>query len=158
MIILLAGKAVEVKIQKIIIADANKYFREGLKRILLNIGHAKIVGEAENGNDLLRLMETLNADIIFLEVNMPELNGIEATRIAHLKYPESTFIAFSSLENRRYVEQMLDAGAEGYLSKSSDNYELFKQIIADRHHGRFISTGLRMNKIGNTGLNGVNKL
>jgi len=142
-----------VKTQKIIIADSNKFFREGLKTILMNIGSVRIVGEAECGNDLLHLMESQKADIVFVEVNLPKMNGIEATRKAHLKFPDTTFIAFSSLENRRYIDQMLEAGAEGYLSKNCNNYDLFRQIIEDRHHGGFISPELQMKQILNNSIN-----
>jgi DNA-binding NarL/FixJ family response regulator len=138
-----------VRTQKIIIADSNKFFREGLKSILLNIGKVKIVGEAESGNDLLELMEKQIADIVFVEVNIPKMNGIEVTRKAHVKFPDTTFIAFSTLENKRYVDQMMEAGAEGYLSKNCDNYDLFTQIIKDRHHGGFISPGLKANQVVN---------
>ena len=89
------------KTQKIIIADNNKTFREGFKRILLNIGHVEIVSEVENGEELLIALEGEKVDIVFTDVNMPELNGIEATRIAHEKYPNTRIIAFTSLENKR---------------------------------------------------------
>lgn len=142
-----------MRTQKVIIADSNKFFREGLKTILLNIGRVKIVGEAECGNDLLNLMESQKADIVFVEVNMPKMNGIEVTRKAHLKFPDTTFIAFSSLENKRYIDQMLEAGAEGYLSKNCNNYDLFRQIIEDRHHGRFISPELQIRQMTDNNIN-----
>ena len=142
-----------MRTQKVIIADSNKFFREGLKTILLNIGRVKIVGEAECGNDLLNLMESQKADIVFVEVNMPKMNGIEVTRKAHLKFPDTTFIAFSSLENKRYIDQMLEAGAEGYLSKNCNNYDLFRQIIEDRHHGVFISPELQTRQMTDNNIN-----
>ena len=142
-----------MRTQKVIIADSNKFFREGLKTILLNIGRVKIVGEAECGNDLLNLMDSQKADIVFVEVNMPKMNGIEVTRQAHLKFPDTTFIAFSSLENKRYINQMLEAGAEGYLSKNCNNYDLFRQIIEDRHHGGFISPELQTRQMTDNNIN-----
>jgi DNA-binding NarL/FixJ family response regulator len=142
-----------VRTQKIIIADSNKFFREGLKTILMNIGRVKIVGEAECGNDLLSLMDSQKADIVFVEVNMPKMNGIEVTRKAHIKFPDTTFIAFSSLENKRYIDQMLEAGAEGYLSKNCNNYDLFRQIIEDRHHGGFISPELLTRQMTDININ-----
>ena len=119
----------------------------------MNIGKVKIVGEAECGNDLLNLMDSQKADIVFVEVNMPKMNGIEVTRKAHLKFPDTTFIAFSSLENKRYIDQMLEAGAEGYLSKNCNNYDLFRQIIEDRHHGGFISPELQTRQMTNNNIN-----
>jgi DNA-binding NarL/FixJ family response regulator len=142
-----------VKTQKIIIADSNKFFREGLKTILLNIGSVRIVGEAECGNDLLNLMDSQKADIVFVEVNMPKMNGVEVTRKAHLKFPDTTFIAFSSLENKRYIDEMMEAGADGYLSKNCNNYDLFRQIIEDRHHGGFISPELLTRQMTDNNIN-----
>ena len=124
-----------------------------MKTILLNIGRVKIVGEAECGNDLLNLMDSQKADIVFVEVNMPKMNGIEVTRKAHLKFPDTTIIAFSSLENKRYIDQMLEAGAEGYLSKNCNNYDLFRQIIEDRHHGGFISPELQTRQMTDNNIN-----
>ena len=140
--ILLDHKIKKVKTQKIIIADNNKTFREGFKRILLNIGHVEIVNEVENGEELLNALAAENVDIVFTDVNMPELNGIEATRIAHEKYPNIRIIAFTSLENKRYISQMVAAGADGYLSKGKDNYDLFRQILEEGSRGFYISPEL----------------
>jgi DNA-binding NarL/FixJ family response regulator len=134
-----------VKTQKIIIADNNKTFREGFKRILLNIGHVEIVSEVENGAELLKILESGNVDIVFTDINMPELNGIEATKLAHQKYPGLRIIAFTSLENKRYISQMVDAGANGYLSKGKDNYDIFRQILEEASSGFFISPELVTN-------------
>lgn len=134
-----------MKTQKIIIADSNKTFREGFRRILLNIGNVEIVSEVENGEELLNVLTRENADIVFTDINMPELNGIEATRIAHQKYPEMRIIAFTSLENMRYINQMVAAGADGYLSKGRDNYDLFRQILKEGNHGFYISPELATN-------------
>jgi DNA-binding NarL/FixJ family response regulator len=132
-----------MKKQKIIIADNNKYFREGLKRILLNIGNVKIVGEVENGQQLLEFMETNKADIVFLDVAMPEMGGFEAVKIGHQKFPDTRFIAFSSLENPRYVNKMIAAGVSGYLIKSGDNYDLLHEIVTEEQQIFYLSPGLQ---------------
>ena len=132
-----------MKKQKIIIADNNKYFREGLKRILLNIGNVKVVGEVENGHQLLDLLETQKADIVFLDVAMPEMGGFEAVLIGHQKFPQTRFVAFSSLENPRYVNRMIAAGVSGYLTKSSDNYDLLHEIVTEKQQTFYLSPGLQ---------------
>jgi len=132
-----------VKKQKIIIADNSKHFREGLKKILLNIGNVKLVGEVENGIQLMELMGSQKADIVFLDANMPEMNGFEAAMIGHRKYPHTRFIAFTSLENQRYVNKMMVAGAEGYLTKSSDNYDLLSEIVLGNKNQFILSSGLQ---------------
>ena len=132
-----------MKKQRIIIADNNKYFREGLKRILLNIGNTEIVGEAENGYQLLDLLKEQKADIVFLDVAMPTMGGFEATRIGHQEYPNTRFIVFSSLENQRYINKMITAGASGYLTKSSDNYDLLHDIVNGKRQAFCLSPGLQ---------------
>ncbi|MBN2174446.1 MAG: response regulator transcription factor [Bacteroidales bacterium] len=132
-----------MKKQKIIIADNNKYFREGLKRILLNIGNVKIIGEVENGLQLLELLENEKADIVFLDVAMTGMGGFEATLIGHRKFPNIRFIAFSSLENQRYINKMITAGVSGYLAKSNDNYDLLHEIVNSKEERFYLSPGLQ---------------
>lgn len=132
-----------MKKQKIIIADNNKYFREGLKRILLNIGNVKIVGEAQNGFMLLTLLEEQKVDIVFIDVMLGGMNGIDTLLLAREKFPHIRFIAFSSLENERYINKMIAAGANGYLSKSRDNYDLLHEITSSGDNRFFLSEGLK---------------
>ena len=132
----------KVKIQKIIIADNNKYFRAGLKRILSNIGNVEIVAEVSNGLGLLNVLEQKPVDIVFTEVEKPVEVSIDLIRIGHLRYPETKFIAFSSLENKRYVDKFLEVGASGYLFKSSNNYDIFQKILINSGNRIFLSTEL----------------
>lgn len=131
-----------MKKQKIIIADNSRYFRDGLKTILLNIGNVSIVGEAENGLQLLEMMEHTTADIVFVDVAMPGMNGFEAVTTGHLSHPATTFIAFTSFENQRYIQRMIHAGVGGYLVKSSDNYEVLHEIVTDHRKRFFLSPGI----------------
>jgi len=128
-----------LKTQKIIIADNNKYFREGLKVILQNISSSEMINEANGGIQLLDLMDKEPADIIFLEVVLNGIDGVEVTRKIKKAYPNTQIIAFSSLENKRYISKMVGAGANGYLYKSCDNHEILKQILENRKGGFFMS-------------------
>ena len=112
-----------------IIVDNEATFRKGLKTILLNIGEVDVVAEAENGEEFLNLLTHIKADVAFMDIKMPLMNGIEATKRAKVLYPEMTIIGFSSYETQDYVNKMMDAGANGYLSKSGDNYDLLTNII-----------------------------
>jgi DNA-binding NarL/FixJ family response regulator len=114
---------------RVIIVDNEATFRKGLKTILLNIGNVEVVGEASNGEEFLTLIEEVTADLVFMDVKMPLLNGVDATRTALQSHPYLHIIGFSSYENEDYVRKMVDAGACGYLSKSGDNYDLLTQII-----------------------------
>jgi len=122
---------------RVIIVDNEPTFRKGLKTILLNIGNVDVVGEASNGEEFLKLIEEVTADIIFMDVKMPVLDGVEATRKAKFQHPELHIIAFSSYENDDYINKMVDAGACGYLTKSGDNYDLLTQIINNPNAGIF---------------------
>lgn len=139
-----------MKEQRIIIADNNKHFREGFKRILLNIGNVQVVGEAENGLELLQILEKVETDIIFMEINLQKLSGEEATRMVKAKYPGLTIIVLTYLENDRYIIKMLSAGADGYLSKARDNYDLFHEIIQNRNQRIFFSPDMKSNSIYNS--------
>lgn len=128
-----------MKTQKIIIADNNKYFREGLKAILQNISNSDEITEAKGGVQLLDMMNTEAVDIIFLEIVLNGIDGVEVTRKIKTAYPDTSVIAFSSLENKRYISKMVGAGANGYLYKSCDNYETLKHILENRKGGFFMS-------------------
>lgn len=128
-----------MKKQKVIIADNNRYFREGLKQILLNIGNVKIIAEVNNGLSLLNALENLPADIVFTDVEMPIVDCAEVVKFGRFKYPKSKFYAFSSKENNRYVEKLKEAGASGYLYKSNNNYDLLADIIQNQGEESFLS-------------------
>ncbi len=118
--------------KKIILAEDKKVFRNSLKETLTNIGNNIIIGEVENGQDFLNLLKTKSPDIVFMDIEMPIMNGIEATKEALKKYPALTIIGFSMYNNREYIIEMMGAGAKGYLLKSSDNYNLLQEIVNDR--------------------------
>lgn len=122
---------------RVIIVDNEPTFRKGLKAILTNIGNVEVVGEASNGEEFLKLIDETSADIVFMDVKMPVLDGVEATRKAHVSHPEMYIIGFSSYENEDYVNRMVEAGACGYLTKSGDNYDLLSQIINNPEAGIF---------------------
>lgn len=129
-----------MKKQKIIIADNSKYFRDGLKNVLSNIGNVKVVAEVSNGFSLLNAMENHRVDIVFTDVEMPVVDGAEVIRLGKVKYPATRFIAFSSRENARYVQEALKAGADGYLFKSQDNYDKLTEILHDNTPRLFYSS------------------
>lgn len=134
-----------MKIKKVILVDNNKFFRKALREILLSIGGVEIVAEAANGKEFLDILKQKHPDITFINIKLPIIDGVEATKIALLSHPNMTIIGFSSFDNQRYISQMLAAGARGYLSKNRDNYDLLKSIIENPDKGLFLSKEIEQN-------------
>lgn len=115
--------------QKIILVDDQPLYRNVVKTVLQNIGDVEIIAEASNGVDFLELLNTHRPDIIFMDIEMPRMDGIEATKKALEKNPDLVIIGLSMYENKNYVDELVKAGARGYLLKLSDNDEIFKSIL-----------------------------
>jgi DNA-binding NarL/FixJ family response regulator len=114
--------------QKIIIVDDHFIFRNGLKELLSEIPGVEVVGEAENGYEFLSLIESIFPDLVFMDIKMPGISGIETTRKALELYPDLKILALSMFGESDYVEEMLQAGALGYLLKNIGKTELLKAI------------------------------
>lgn len=113
---------------KILIADDHGILREALTSMLSNELGVEVVGEAEDGRKAVQLAQELKPDVVLMDVEMPGLNGIEATRqIIHV-LPQTRVIAFSAYADRRSVREMLKAGASGYVPKQCDFQELLVAI------------------------------
>lgn len=115
--------------KKIILVDDQKVFRQSLTATLQMAGEIEIIGEASNGDEFLNQLKIKEPDVIFMDIEMPIMNGIEATKEALKKFPNLVIIGLSMYENESYIEELIKAGARGYLLKTSDNHELFKSII-----------------------------
>jgi len=123
----------------VIIVDDHKIFRDGFKLLLKHFPFVQLVGEVSNGNEFMDLIETVTPDIVFMDINMPRLNGIEAAKLALEKYPEMKIIALTTFPDEEYVEQMLLAGVEGYMLKNSEIEEFEKAILKVHKGGNYFS-------------------
>lgn len=124
---------------KILLADDHKITRDGLKALLENQKNMKVVGEAENGRLAVRLAAELKPDVVVMDINMPELNGIEATRQIVAELPGTKIIALSMYSDKRYVVGMLKAGVSGYLLKNCAFDELVAAISAVMNNQNYMS-------------------
>jgi DNA-binding NarL/FixJ family response regulator len=113
---------------KVLIADDHQIVRESLRALLEKEPGISVVGEAGEGRTALRLARELLPDVIIMDVAMPDLNGIEATRQVMAEFPEIKVIALSMHNDRRFVLNMLKAGARGYLLKDCASQHLIKAI------------------------------
>jgi DNA-binding NarL/FixJ family response regulator len=103
----------------IIIVDDHRLFREGLRLLLSNLPLTGDIHEAANGTEFIEMLEKTDADIVFMDVDMPLMNGIEATRRALEQRPELNIIALSMYGDEAYYIQMINAGARGFILKNS---------------------------------------
>jgi len=124
---------------KILLADDHKITRDGLRALLEQQSNMNVVGEAENGREAVRLAMDLAPDVVVMDISMPELNGIEATRQIRGDLPDTKVVALSMYADRRYVVGMLKAGVSGYLLKNCAFDELVSAIEAVTHNESFLS-------------------
>lgn len=119
---------------KVLIADDHQIVRDGLRSLLEKEPGLEIVGTAEDGRSTLKMVEALKPDVVIMDVSMPTLNGIESTRQITRDYPGVKIIALSMHDDRRFVINMLKAGASGYLIKDCAFKELTKaiQVVATK--------------------------
>jgi DNA-binding NarL/FixJ family response regulator len=120
---------------RILLADDHKIVRMGLRTLLENQVEMEVIAEAQDGRATLHLVRELMPDIVVMDIGMPELNGIEATRLIASEFPSVKVIALSMHSDRRFVARMLEAGASGYLLKDCAFEELahaIRSVCADQ--------------------------
>ncbi|MDX9941139.1 MAG: response regulator transcription factor [Bacteroidales bacterium] len=118
---------------KVMIVEDHHIFRKGLKMLLREMPEVTICGEAVNGQEFLDTFEKMKPDIIFMDIQMPVLNGIEATKEALRRDPELKIVAISMFGEEEYLVSMLEAGVKGFLLKTAEEHELKKALtlVAD---------------------------
>jgi DNA-binding NarL/FixJ family response regulator len=114
----------------VVIADDHEIFRDGFRAMLNKYPEMKLVGEAENGKELIAIVEKLNPDVIFTDIRMPVMDGIEATKQLLRNNPEVKIVALSMFDEDTLIMEMLEAGAKGYMLKNSHKDEIIEAI----HH------------------------
>jgi DNA-binding NarL/FixJ family response regulator len=127
---------------RIIIADDHQLFRNGLKILLNSFPDFEVAGEASNGEEFLKLLKSVKADIALMDINMPEMDGIEATRKGVKMCPDISIIALSMYGEEEYYYKMVDAGAKGFLLKDSDISEVRDAILTIVKGGSYFSQEL----------------
>jgi two-component system response regulator NreC len=113
---------------KVLLVDDHKILRQGLKLLLENQSELQVIGQAEDGAEAIVLVDQLKPDVIVMDVSMPGLDGIEATRQIVSQYPDMKIIALSMYPKKHFVVEMLKAGASGYVLKEYAFSELIKAI------------------------------
>ena len=113
---------------RILLVDDQKFVRYKLKEMLSTDENLEIVGTAGDGEMAIAQVESLKPDVILIDIEMPKMNGIEATEIISQRFPECKILIFSSYEHQEYVQKIIAAGADGYLLKSTPAEDLVTAI------------------------------
>ncbi len=125
---------------RILIADDHSLIRSGIASLLERDGEFQIVGEAKDGNEAVELTQKLVPDVALIDLSMPRMNGVEATRIIREQFPQTRVLVLTMHENDEYIYQIFKSGAGGYVLKSSSRDELCDAIRAVAKGERFFST------------------
>ncbi|MCD6023628.1 MAG: degU 2 [Fibrobacteria bacterium] len=120
---------------QVMIAEDHMVVRQGLKALLESEGDIKVVGEAENGRLAVELAHKLRPEVIIMDIAMPQLNGLEATRQILKAYPQTRIILLSAYKDDAYIEKATALGAVGYLIKQT-SLDALAKVIREVHRGR----------------------
>ena len=115
---------------KVLIADDHVFYREGVRALLSNVPEIDVIGEANNGEEAIVLTNDLQPDVILMDLKMPGMNGIDATRRIHEIHPNVGVLVITMFDDDDSVFAAMRAGARGYLLKDSDKDEVVRAIVA----------------------------
>lgn len=126
---------------QILLVDDHKIVRQGTRQLLEQFDDLTVVAETSNGEDAIRLCKELQPQVVVMDIHMPGMNGLDATRAIRMRYPTTQVIILSGYDDDRYVFPSLDAGAIGYLLKTASGEDLANairavsqgDIVLDRH-------------------------
>lgn len=122
---------------KVVLVDDHQIVRDGIKLMLEPQAGIDVVGEAENGEQALQLIEKVKADVIVMDINMPVMNGIAATKKIKDEHSHIKVLALTMSNDDSHVRQMVQAGASGYIMKSAGREELtkaIKEVMLGKHY------------------------
>jgi DNA-binding NarL/FixJ family response regulator len=145
---------------RVLVTDDHAIVRDGICALLALTGDMEAVGEATNGREALELVKKLAPDVVLMDIAMPLMDGLEATRRIHKEFPQTKVIVLTQYEDREYVLPVIEAGATGFVSKVAASSELTSAIRSVYRGDSFLSPSIarllvedyrEMAKVGKSG-------
>jgi DNA-binding NarL/FixJ family response regulator len=133
---------------RVLIADDQTITRSGIRSLLASQEDIEIFGEAQNGEEALELCSSMQPDVVLMDLRMPGINGIDATRRIHRTYPHIGILVLTVFEDDTSVFPAIRAGARGYLLKNTDQEELLRAIHTVANGGAIFSPGIAQKVLG----------
>ncbi len=127
---------------KVMIDEDHTIVRQGLARLLSDQQGLEVVGQAVNGRDAVEMAEKLNPDIIIMDIAMPKMNGIEASKKIRKLLPKAKILILSMYSHEHYVHELLEVGVSGYLLKDSSGRDIVKAIDDAMNNKTFLSPAI----------------
>jgi len=124
---------------RVLVVDDHTIVRDGIRALLGLAGDIEVVGEAENGREALDRVRELVPDVVLMDVAMPTMDGLEATRRIHREFPQTKLLALTQYDDREYVFSVVEAGAQGFISKTAASAEVVSGIRAVHRGDSFLS-------------------
>lgn len=148
---------------KVLLVDDHALFRTGLSSVLDGSGDIEVIGEASSGEEAVEQARKLSPDLVLMDVHMPGIGGIEATRKIVRYFPEMMVVAVTALSDDPFPNQLLDAGARGYISKGCPAEEMFEAIrsvtAGDHYISKDVAQKLAINHVaGHSGESPLKRL
>ncbi len=124
---------------KYIIADDHAIFRRGLQFVLSEDPQLELVAEADNGREVMELLQTLKPHVVVLDLKMPQMDGVETTAQIRIHYPEVKILILTMSDEEELILHLLEAGANGYLMKDADAVEIRQAIHSCHKEGQYFN-------------------
>lgn len=134
---------------KVLIADDHQLLIDGIKTVLKDVPSIQIAAEAHNGLEVLSLLKDIQIDIVLLDINMPQMDGLDCCRILTKSYPDVKVIVLSQFSEKRFVKRMIKYGASGYVLKDTSKDELITAIEKVYSGGTYFSDKLSISMLQN---------
>ena len=140
---------------RVLVVDDHTIVRDGICALLALTGDTEVVGEATNGSEALKMVKELNPDVVLMDVAMPIMGGLEATRRIHKEFPGTKVLVLTQYDDKEYVFPVIESGASGFISKVAASSELVSGIRAVYQGDSYLSPSVAKLLVENYQLGGV---